>query len=56
MGFFDDVFGNAFDFNGDGHTDISEELLAFMLFEEIEKEDADDSDIFSDNDMLDDEF
>lgn len=36
-------FGNFFDFNGDGFTDIGEEWIAFKIFEECMKDDTDDS-------------
>jgi hypothetical protein len=36
----DDFFGDMFDFDGDGKTDIVEEAIGFQIFEEIMKEDA----------------
>lgn len=39
MGFFDGFFGSFFDFNGDGLTDLSEELMAIAILEDIESED-----------------
>ena len=38
----DDIFGGMFDFNGDGHTDMAEELTGLMIFNELEKEDSKD--------------
>lgn len=37
--------GGMFDFDGDGHTDISEEYLAFQMMNEPEEDDdcSDDS-------------
>lgn len=58
MGFLDSLFGGFFDLDGDGHTDLGEEFMAFQLFEEMEKEerkrkglpvDDPDDDIFSVN-------
>lgn len=34
-----DFFGGMFDFDGDGHTDISEEYLAFQMMNDLEEED-----------------
>ena len=34
----DDIFGGMFDFDGDGKTDIGEEFLAYMMFEELSKD------------------
>ena len=34
----DDLFGGMFDFDGDGKTDIGEEFLAYMMFEELSKD------------------
>lgn len=39
---FDDLFGGMFDFNGDGHTDMAEELTGLMMFNELEKENSED--------------
>lgn len=46
MGLFDDLFGGFFDLDGDGHTDLGEEFMAFQLFEEMENVDDLDDDIF----------
>lgn len=55
MGFFDDIFGGGiFDFNGDGKTTWDEEALAFMIFQEVEKENSDDSDQWNCDDFEDD--
>lgn len=48
MGLFDSLFGNLFDFNGDGKTTLDEEFLAFNIFEEATKDD--DFDDFDDFD------
>lgn len=32
------LFDGFFDLNGDGHTDIGEEFMAFQFFEELERE------------------
>lgn len=53
MGLFDDLFGGMFDFNGDGHTDLGEEFLAYKIFEECTKDD-DLSDDFDSDDFDDD--
>jgi uncharacterized membrane protein len=42
MGLGDDLFGGIFDFNGDGHTDFTEEYLAYKMFEELNKEESND--------------
>lgn len=33
-----ELFGGAFDLNGDGHTDFAEEYLAFQFFEDAERQ------------------
>ena len=38
MGILDSLFGGFFDLNGDGHTDIGEEFMAFQLFDEMDKD------------------
>lgn len=38
MGFFDDIFGGFFDFNGDGKTTWDEEWLGMMIINECMKE------------------
>ncbi len=35
----DDFFGTMYDYDGDGHTDISEEYLAFQMMNDTEEED-----------------
>lgn len=40
---FDDIFGGMFDLNGDGTTDMTEELTGLMMFNELEKEDSEDN-------------
>lgn len=50
--FNDDPFGGMFDLDGDGRTDLSEEFMAYKMFEEVTRED-DDGDL-SDNDLFDD--
>ena len=47
MGIFD--LGDMFDFNGDGKTDADEEFMAYMMFQELQKENIED-----DPDSLDD--
>lgn len=53
MGILDSLFGGFFDLNGDGHTDIGEEFMAFQFFDKTDKEErrrqglpVDDDDIF----------
>lgn len=41
---FDDIFGGLFDFNGDGETDLAEEVLGFAMLDELIDDEADDSD------------
>ena len=63
MGLFDNndkgLFGDLFDFNGDGKTTWDEEYLAFKIFEECTKEEENDfddnfgSDLFDDADSSD---
>ena len=36
------IFGNLFDFNGDGNLDCFEQGLEFMLLDELLKEDEED--------------
>ena len=47
----DDFFGGMFDFNGDGKTDLGEEFLAYQIFEEVMKEETNDTE--SDDDGFD---
>lgn len=45
MGFFDDIFGGLFDFDGNGTTSPDEEFLGYMMMEDCLKEDGDDGDV-----------
>jgi len=36
-----DLFGGLFDLDGDGRTDLTEEFLAFKMFEEVTGEGLD---------------
>ena len=48
MGLFDgEVFGSMFDFNGDGNTDIAEEILGYQILQGIFDDDDDDDDELS---------
>lgn len=38
MGILDDLLGGFFDLDGDGHTDLGEEFMAFQFFVEMKKE------------------
>ena len=43
MGLFDSLFGDLFDFNGDGVTDFGEAYIGYSIkSDEYEKEDDDD--------------
>ena len=54
MGLFDKSFlGGMFDLNGDGKIDISEEFMAYKMFEEVTRDDDDDED--SEDDLFDDD-
>lgn len=46
----DDFLGGLFDFDGDGKTDVFEQGLAYMMYEDITKEDNEESDELDDND------
>ena len=51
MGLFD--LEKLFDFSGDGKTDIGEEFIAFMMFEEMQQGNReDDPDAVDDSDEL----
>ena len=50
---FDDIFGGMFDFIGDGHTDMAEELTGLMMFNEFEKEYSEDDFNFDSDDEFD---
>lgn len=55
MSLFD--LGDMFDFNGDGKTDAGEEFMAYMMFEEMQKENSEeDSDELCENEEDDDYF
>ena len=41
MGFFDDMFGGLFDFDGDGETDMLEGMIGLHILDEMDKEDDD---------------
>ena len=50
MGLFDNsLFGDMFDLNGDGKTDLGEEFMAYKMYEEVTREDDDDDDLFKDD-------
>lgn len=53
MGFFDDIFGGFFDFNGDGKTTWDEQWIAQKIIQDIEnetkKENSDDTPIYYEN-------
>lgn len=36
------LFGNLFDFNGDGRTDLLEEMLGLEILSELEEDEDDD--------------
>ena len=38
------IFGDMFDFNNDGNLDVLEQGLEFMFFDELTKEENDDTD------------
>ena len=40
----DGIFGDMFDFNGDGHLDCGEQALEFMFLEELINDDQDGED------------
>ena len=44
MGFFDDMFGGLFDFNGDGETDFMESVMGLHILDEMDKEDDEEED------------
>ena len=47
------LFSGLFDFDGDGKTDLSEQFLAYKIFEECTKdEEVEEDDLFSDEDDL----
>ena len=41
-----DIFGGLFDIDGDGITSIEEEFLAYMIFQEMQKEETPETDEF----------
>lgn len=40
----DYIFGNLFDFNGDGKTDLSEEVLGFTILNELTEDETNNGD------------
>ena len=38
MGIFDDLFGNMFDIDGDGKTDLFKETMMIAMLDEMERE------------------
>ena len=50
MGFFDDMFGGLFDFNGDGETDFMESVVGLHILDEMDKEDDEEDDEEDDDD------
>ena len=44
MGFFDDLFGGLFDFNGDGETDMIESMMGLHILDEMTKEENEEED------------
>lgn len=38
------LFGNLFDFNGDGKTDFIEEMMGLEILSELEEDEEDDED------------
>lgn len=54
MGLFDDMFGDLFDFNGDGKTDFMESVLGYHIMEEMDdrvfKDVDDDEDDYDEDD------
>ena len=44
MGFFDDLFGGLFDFNGDGETDMLEGMMGLHILDEMTKEEDEEED------------
>lgn len=47
---FYDIFGEIFDFNGDGHTDFAEEAVGFAIMDDMMSEDESDNDSDTDSD------
>ena len=41
---FDDLFGGLFDFDGDGTTDIAEEVMGYAILEDMTEDDEEYSD------------
>ena len=51
---FDIIFGGIFDFNGDGHTDFSEEAIGFAIMDDMMNDEDRSDDFYSDFDSEDD--
>ena len=49
MGFFDDMFGGLFDFNGDGETDFMESVMGLHILDEMDKEDDEEDDDYEED-------
>ncbi len=45
------IFGDLFDFNGDGKLDFVEQAAEFELLDELTSSDSDDDDDFDDDDF-----
>jgi hypothetical protein len=57
MGFFDDLFGGFFDFNGDGKTDVGEQFIALNMMGAFDDDEDDTDSAFDDDfDDIDDDF
>ena len=44
MGFLDDLFSDPFDFDGNGERSMDEDFMAFMTFNAVMNDEADDFD------------
>lgn len=44
LSMFDDLFGGLFDFDGDGTTDIAEEVMGYAILEDMTEDDEEYSD------------
>lgn len=57
MGFFDDLFGGFFDFNGDVKTDVGEQFIALNMMGAFDNDEDDKDSAFDDDfDDIDDDF